>query len=128
MVDLDDGESIDILGSLDLLGCWQSCFLKDPIVVPFVTAFLGSEEVSASDKGHLEVVLDSVDSAVGYEGPVGDEQYPVVRGVGFEPTNCSVTTRAPKSRHGDLQSPALAACIPSYIYLYLKLSAKFDFT
>lgn len=40
----------------------------------------------------------------------------MVRGVGFEPTKCSVTTRAPKSRHGDLQSPALAACLPSYIF------------
>lgn len=39
----------------------------------------------------------------------------MVRGVGFEPTKCSVTTRAPKSRHEDLRSSALAACIPSYI-------------
>ena len=74
VVDLDDGEPVDVLGLFDLLGEWESRLVEDPVVIFGVSPLLGSEEVPASDHGELEIVLNCIDSAVGNEGPVGNEK------------------------------------------------------
>ena len=74
VVDLDDGEPVDILGLLDLPGEGHPCLLEQPVVVPLLSPLLGAEQVPASDQGDGEVVLDRVDGVVGCEGPVRNEE------------------------------------------------------